>query len=64
MSNSHTKLGWILSNGLGGDSITDVRAEAFAISPSLFQKSVGIKNDKSKEDGKNQELICTIKYHT
>ena len=23
MSNSHTKFAWILSNGLGGDSITD-----------------------------------------
>ena len=23
MSNSHTKFGWISSNGLGGDSITD-----------------------------------------
>ena len=25
MSNSHTKLGWISSNGLGGGSITDRR---------------------------------------
>ena len=23
VSNSHTKFGWILSNGLGGDSVTD-----------------------------------------
>ena len=23
VSNSHTKFGWILSNGLGGDSIKD-----------------------------------------
>ena len=23
MSNPHTKFGWILSNGLGGDSVTD-----------------------------------------
>ena len=40
VSNSHTKLGCILSNGLGGDSIaggrTDVRTEAITISPSLF----------------------------
>ena len=25
MNNSHTKFGWILSNGLGGDSVTDGR---------------------------------------
>ena len=36
VSNSHTKFGWILSNGLGGDSITDRRTEAITISPSLF----------------------------
>ena len=52
VSNSHTKFGWISSNGLGGDSITDRRTdgrtdrrtdgwtdrrtEAIAISPSLF----------------------------
>ena len=23
VSNSHTRFGWILSNGLGGDSVTD-----------------------------------------
>ena len=23
LSNSHTKFGWITSNGLGGDSVTD-----------------------------------------
>ena len=23
VSNTHTKFGWILSNGLGGDSVTD-----------------------------------------
>ena len=27
VSNSHTILGWILSNGLGGDSITDRRTD-------------------------------------
>ena len=27
MSNSHTKFGWISSNGLGGDSITDGRTD-------------------------------------
>ena len=25
VSNSHTKFGWISSNGLGGDSVTDGR---------------------------------------
>ena len=40
VSNSQTKFGWISSNGLGGDSITDRRTdrrtEAITISPSLF----------------------------
>ena len=27
VSNSHTKFGWISSNGLGGDSITDGRTD-------------------------------------
>ena len=36
VSNSHTKFGWISSNGLGGDSVTDGRTEANAISPTLF----------------------------
>ena len=44
VSNSHTKLGWISSNGLGGDSITDRRTEAITICPSLFKKNVGIIN--------------------
>ena len=42
MSNSHTKFGWISSNSLGGDSVMDGRMEAIAISPTHFQKSVGI----------------------
>ena len=46
VSNSHTKFGWISSNGLGGDSVTDGQTdgqtEAIAISPTLFLKSVGI----------------------
>ena len=58
VSNTHTKFGWISSNGLGGDSVTDRRTddrmdrrtdrqtdgrtEAIAISPTLFKKSVGI----------------------
>ena len=29
VSNSHTKLGWILSNGLGGDSVTDGRTDGW-----------------------------------
>ena len=49
VSNSHTKFGWISSNGLGGDSITDRRTdgrtdrrtEAITISPSLFKKAWG-----------------------
>ena len=52
VSNPHTKFGWISSNGLGGDSVTDGRTdgrtdgqtdgqtdgrtEAIAISPTLF----------------------------
>ena len=54
VSNSHTKFGWISSNGLGGDSVTDGRTdgrtdgqtdgrtdgrtEAIAISPTFFLK--------------------------
>ena len=42
--NSHTKFGWILSSGEGGDRRTDEngrtdgRTEAITISPSLFLK--------------------------
>ena len=46
VSNSHTKFGLILSNGLGGDSITDGRTdgqtEAITISSSPFLKKCGI----------------------
>ena len=28
VTNSHTKFGWISSNGLGGDSVTDGRTDA------------------------------------
>ena len=35
VSNSHAKFGWISSNGLGGDSLTDGRTEAIL-------KSMGI----------------------
>ena len=41
VSNSHTKFGWISSNGLG-DRITDRQTEAITIFPSLFLKRVGI----------------------
>ena len=41
VTNSHTKFDWILSNGLGGDSVTDGRTEAIAISPTLFLKKRG-----------------------
>ena len=27
VSNSHTKFGWVSSNGLGGDSVTDGRTD-------------------------------------
>ena len=46
--NSHTKFGWISSNGSGGYSITDRRTDGltdwddYNISPSLFIKSLGI----------------------
>ena len=40
MSNTHTKFGWISSNGIGGDSVTDEKmdgqTEAIAISPTLL----------------------------
>ena len=43
VSNSHTKFGWNLPNGLGGDSITDRRTDGGNyISPSLFKKRVGV----------------------
>ena len=45
VSNSHTKFGWISSNVLGGDSITDGRTdrrtESIAISRSFFLKKRG-----------------------
>ena len=43
VSNSHTKVGWISSNGWGGDIAwrTDGRTEAIAISPTLFFKKRG-----------------------
>ena len=47
MSNSHTKFGWIWSNGLGGDSVMDGQRdgwmEVIAISPTLFFKKCGDK---------------------
>ena len=36
VSNYHMKFGWISSNGLGGDGISDRRTEVITISPSLF----------------------------
>ena len=50
MSNSHTKFDWTLSNGLGGDRVTDGQKdgrangqmEAIAISQKLFLRRVGI----------------------
>ena len=44
VSNSHNKFGWISSNGLGGDSITDRTMEGWRRLqyPLRFLKSVGI----------------------
>ena len=39
VSNTHTKFGWILSNGLGGDSVTDGCDSNI---PDAFLKRVGI----------------------
>ena len=49
VSNSHTKLGWILSKGLGGDSIMDGQTEGgdYNIPFAFFKKSVGIKMPKT-----------------
>ena len=41
VSNSHTKFGWISSNGLGEESVTDGPTEAIAISPDAFLKKRG-----------------------
>ena len=41
VSSFHTKFGWISSNGLGGDSVTDGQTETIAISPTLFKKASG-----------------------
>ena len=52
VSNSHTKYGWISSNGLGGDSATDGRMDAIVISPSPFLKKRGDDNvDKNSCKG-------------
>ena len=44
VSNSPTKFGWISSDGLGRDSITDGRTDAITISPSLFFEKRGDNN--------------------
>ena len=38
VSNSHTKYGWILSNGLGGDSITDRRTDRHTEAITIFSQ--------------------------
>ena len=38
VTNSHTKFGWISSNGLGGDSVTDGQTEAIAITDAFLKK--------------------------
>ena len=41
MSNSHTKFGWILSNGLGGDSVMDGQMDGGDINiPFAFLKRI------------------------
>ena len=57
VSNSHTKFGWISSNGLGGDSVTDGQTEVIAKSPTLFIKSMGI---ITKNNNKNTHLNTVI----
>ena len=46
VSNSHTKFGWISSNGLGGDSGTDGRTDGgdCNIPDAFFKKERGDKN--------------------
>ena len=39
VSNSHTKFGWISSNGLGGDSITDRQQDGIWFWPLSTPKS-------------------------
>ena len=51
VSNSHTKFGWILSNGVGGDSIMDRRMDGWTDGGDnnnyfAFLKSVGIMSVK------------------
>ena len=42
VSNSHTKFGWISSNGLGGDSVTDGRTDGGDCNiPDAFLKKRG-----------------------
>ena len=42
VSNSHTKFGWISSNGLGGDSLTDGRTDGGDCNiPNAFLKKRG-----------------------
>ena len=45
VSNIHTKFGWISTNGLGGDSVTDGRTDGgdCNIPDAFLKKSVGIK---------------------
>ena len=42
VSNSHTKFGWISSNGLGGDSITDGCADRRTEAIAFLKKSFRI----------------------
>ena len=45
VSNTHTKFGWISSNGLGGDSVTDRRTDGGDCNiPDAFLKKRGDNN--------------------
>ena len=49
VSNSHTKFGWISSNGLGGDSVTDGRTDGGDCNiPDTFLLKRGDKNWNEK----------------
>ena len=57
MSNSQTKFGWILSNGLGGDSITDgwTEGDEYNIPFAFFKKH----GDKNLARGQN--TMCPVR---
>ena len=65
VSNSHTKFSWILSNGLGGDSITDRRTDRRMVGgnyniPFAFLKNVVIKTKILMVNGSLVRIECII----